>query len=377
MLEPSVPKKTIPWWELTVGEREKKLVCEVIDTQFINDGDYTTLLEHRIAEICEVPHAVAVTSGTMAIFTGLAALGIGSGDEVIVPDVTFIATANAVSLTGAKPVFVDVLLEDFNVDPEAVERAITKRTKAILPVHVSGRGADMDALVDIAKRHKLYIVEDAAEALGSRYQGKPLGSFGEFGCFSFSSNKTITTGQGGMVVTRDAALYNRLRELKDQGRPQRGTGGADEHISLGYNFKLTNIQAAVGLAQLETFAVRCEHQQWLYNAYREHLRHVPGIRLPEFDIPGGEIPQWVDAFVEDRDRLHDFLLGHGIHTRKYWFPIHTQTPYRLTDSLFPISQEVSQKGLWLPSALSLNEDDIRTVCDHIIQWAEHTSFSKC
>lgn len=362
--------KTIPWWIPSLGKREKELVCEVIDSNFINDGDYTTAFERAIAEVCEVPYAVAVTSGTAALFLSLAALDIGPGDEVIVPDITFIASANAVRLTGADVVLVDVCADSLNIDPACVEKELTSRTKAIMPVHVSGRAANLTALLEIAQSHNLYVIEDAAEALGSNLCGRPLGSIGDAGCFSFSPNKTITTGQGGLVVTANPDIYKRLRELKDQGRPVRGTGGDDEHVSLGYNFKLTNVQAAIGLAQLESFGARIQHLRQIFSIYQEYLTDVPGIGLPGFDIQGGECPQWVDALVDNRDSLYSYLLARGIETRKFWFPLHTQAPYRgPSDESFPASMQVSANGIWLPSALSLTEEDVKLVCYTILEWS--------
>lgn len=356
-----------------MGQLEKQFVCQVIDSNFPNDGEYTTTFERRVGELLDVPYVVAVTSGTAAIFLGLAACNVGPGDEVIVPDITFIATANAVTLTGARPILVDVCLDSFNIDPERVEAAITDRTKAIIPVHVSGRSANMPPLLEIARKYHLHVVEDAAEAFGSKFNGQALGTFGEVGCFSFSPNKTITTGQGGVVVTREAALHRRLRELKDQGRPFPGMRGGDEHVSVGYNFKLTNIQAAIGLAQLEDFSSRQNHLREMFCFYRECLAGAPQVRLPGFNIEGGECPQWVDIFVDNRDDLHDYLLAQNVSTRKLWFPLHTQLPYRLGDEKFPASLEVSRKGLWLPSSLSLTKQEIRMVCDLVREWAERTS----
>lgn len=359
----------IPWWTPVMGEREKERVCEVIDRNFPNDGEYTEEFERQIAALLGVPYAVATTSGTTAIFLALAAVGVGAGDEVIVPDMTFIATANAVKLTGANPVLVDVQRSDFNVDPAAIARAITSRTKAIVPVHVSGRGADMPSIRSLAERFQLRIIEDAAEALGSLQDGRALGTLGDAGCFSFSPNKTITTGQGGMVVTGDESIYQRLKQLKDHGRPIRGTGGDDEHPTLGYNFKLTNLQAAMGLAQLEQFQMRLAHQRDVYEIYRTELEGVPGLRLPGFNTEHGERPQWVDVYVDGRDSLHDFLLARDIHSRKFWFPLHSQTPYKQTDERFQGSIAVSRNALWLPSPLTMNRQDQLTVCRVIREWA--------
>src|ERR1700733_14306339 len=193
--------KPIPWWTPQIGPAEFSLVREVLESNYLNEGDVTAAFEARIAELVGATYAIAVTSGTTAIALSLMGLGIGPGDEVIVPDITFIATANAVALAGAKPGLVDIDPRTLNIDPEAVARAITARTKAIVPVHVSGRAADMRAIIAIATQHRLVVVEDAAEALMSSHEGKYLGTYGDAGCFSFSPNKTITTGQGGVIVT--------------------------------------------------------------------------------------------------------------------------------------------------------------------------------
>lgn len=364
-----VAHKKVDWWRPVMGTREKELLCEVIDSNFPNDGEYTTAFEQKIAKLCNVPYAVAVTSGTAAIFLGLVACGVGPGDEVLVPDITFIATANAVKLAGARPVLVDVNADSLCMDPERAEAAITERTTAIVPVHVSGRAAPMPALQELARKHDVRIVEDAAAALGSRAYDSALGTLGDVGCFSFTATKTITTGQGGMVVTKDSSLHRRLHELKDQGRPVRGTGGADVHVSVGYNFKLTNLQAAMGLAQLEDLPVRLEHLRRLYRAYRDALADQPRVRVLGFDLAAGECPQWIDAIVDDRDSLHDYLLAHNVYTRKYWFPVHRQPPYRCADDSFPNSMRASYRGLWLPSALTLTPDDVGGVCQLIHSWA--------
>jgi perosamine synthetase len=360
----------IHWWRPLLGKREKELLCSVIDTGFLNDGPLTTLFEEKIAAICGVRHAVAVTSGTVAMFLSLAALGIGVGDEVIVPDITFIATANAVKLAGATPVLVDVDPSTFCVRPQDIESAITSRSKAIIPVHISGRSAPMSGILEVAQKYKLRVIEDAAEAFGSFRDGNALGTFGDTGCFSFTANKTITTGQGGAIVTKDSKIHQSLRELKDQGRQVRGTGGDDVHASVGYNFKFTDLQAAIGLAQIEDFENRRKHLRHVFKLYQEHLRQNEKMRLPGFNIEAGECPQWVDYWVHDRDGLHDYLLERKIHTRKFWHPIHTQEPYRKIDEGFSNSVSVSRHSLWLPSALDLTDPEIRTVCREINQWSE-------
>jgi perosamine synthetase len=293
----------------------------------------------------------------------MVALGIGAGDEVIVPDVTFIATANAVKMAGANPVLVDVETESLNISPKQIQAAITPRTKAILPVHISGRAVDLDAVQEIADAHDLILVEDAAQSLLSRHNKRCLGTFGVAGCVSFSPNKTITTGQGGAVLTNDDSLHVRLRELKDQGRPMRGTASADIHPSVGFNFKFTNLQAAVGLAQLARLPQRVEAIRQLYFAYRDDLADISAVRL--FTFGAEEAPQWVDAIVEDREALFAYLAKRDIHCRRYWYPIHTQPPYRQPDEQFPNSSHLIPQSLWFPSAFSLTVDDVKEVCRHV------------
>lgn len=358
-------KKNIPWWHPQLGENEKVLLGKVIDRQFPNHSIYTVEFEQKVAALCGVPYAVAVTSGTAAIFLSLKAAGVGPGDEVIVPDVTFIATAHAVSLTGATLVLVDVNPDDLTIDPKAVEQAITQKTKAIIPVHISGRAAAMQQLMDTCKILNIFLIEDAAEALGSLHKGKPLGSFGFTGCLSFTATKLITTGQGGIVVMQDEETYYAIRALRDHGRPNRGSGATDIHDTIGYNFKFTDLQAAVGIAQLETLPGRLDQQKKLYQSYLYHLKDVPEICLLPFDTQSGESPLWVDAFAENRDQLLDFLSQKRIETRKFWYPLHQQKPYQKDDKDFPVTTDVTKKAFWLPSALSLTAEDVTYVCETI------------
>jgi perosamine synthetase len=353
--------RSIPWWAPKVGDGEYALVRDVLASDYLNEGEVTTRFEREIATLVGARHAVAATSGTTALFLALAALGIGHGDEVIVPDLTFIASANAVKLTGATPVLVDVDRATLTMSPEALERAITLRTRAVMPVHVSGRAANLAAIGAIAKARGVPIVEDAAEALTSRAGGKSLGTVGIAGCLSFSPNKTITTGQGGMVLTDDDALHGRLRELKDHGRPVRGTGGDDVHHSVGFNFKLTNLQAAVGLGQLAYLRERLDRQKRNYELYASGLAGLDGLRLPGFDLAGGEVPLWTDAIVERRDALDRFLDSRRIHCRRFWFPLHTQAPYLQPDDRFPGAVWAGPRALWLPSAFTLTDQDVESV----------------
>ncbi len=363
--------RDIHWWLPQVGLGERDLIRDVLDSNYLNDGDVTSQFEREIAQLVGVKHAVGVTSGTAALFLSLAALRVGHGDEVIVPDLTFIATANAVTLTGATPVLVDVDPATLNISPEAFNKAITARTRAVVPVHISGRSADLPAISAIARDHGLAIVEDAAEALASRRDGRALGTVGIAGCLSFSPNKTITTGQGGMVLTNDDELHGRLRELKDQGRPVRGTGGDDVHVSVGFNFKLSNLHSAVGLGQLRYLPDRLARQKRTYEQYASGLKGIAGVLLPGFDIGRGEVPQWVDAIVERRDELDRFLAARRMHCRRFWFPLHTQAPYRCPSERFPGSVRAAPRALWLPSAFTLSDADVKAVVGAIREFTEH------
>ncbi len=348
---------TITWWEPKLGKEEAVAAAEAINSSFPNEGKVSDVFASRIASLTGSRYCAVTTSGTAAMFLSLKALGIGPGDEVIVPDMTFIATANAVEMTGAVPVLADVLPDSLCIDPSDTEKMINIRTKAVMPVHVSGRPADLVALSNICLKHGISMVEDAAEALTSALEGRKLGTYGRTGCFSFSPNKTITTGQGGAVVTDDEALFKRIKELKDQGRPERGTGGNDIHPSVGYNFKFTDIQAAVGLAQLGKLEERVSRIIRTYTIYRQELSGVKAIKLLEFDIEKGAVPQWSDAIAEDRDGLADFLASRGIGTRKFWYPIHTQAPYLRNDADFPVSSLLAKKAIWLPSSFTMSDED--------------------
>jgi len=357
--------ENIRWWVPQIGTEEKRFMAKVLKGHFPNEGKLTALFEERIAGLLGSKHAVAVTSGTAALFLSLKALSVGPGDEVIVPDATFIATANAVHLCGAKPVLVDIDPRTLCIDTAAFERAITKNTKAVVPVHVSGRPADMETIGRISRKRGIYIVEDAAEAFMSKDKGRYLGTFGNAGCFSFSPHKTITTGQGGMIVTDDDKLHRRLRELKDHGRPVRGTGGDDVHAVIGYNFKFTDLQAAVGLGQLMYLESRLKRMKAIYRRYAENLEGADGISLFRFDTVGGWIPQWTDALVERRDALDTYLKGRGIECRRYWLPIHTQKPYKLKGKEFPNSTRLLPKAIWLPSAFTMSDSKCDLVSGQI------------
>jgi perosamine synthetase len=356
---------SIPWFGPELGSSEQERVAAVIASNYINDGAVTREFERCVAERIGSRYCVAVTSGTAAISLALLALEIGPGDEVLVPDLTFVATANAARMIGADVKLTDIEPRRFTIDVEKAAQAIGPRTRAIIPVDVNGRGADYDALDTLAQENGLKIVCDAAESLGSKYRGRALGTFGDAACFSFSANKTITSGQGGMVATNSETVYQRLLELKDQGRRHGGTGGDDLHPVLGFNFKYTSVQAAIGLAQLERFDRRIAHFAQRDAWYRALLSDCPGISFPERPNWEGEVLQWTDILCDDRPRVQQALQQAGIDTRAFWFPIHRQEPYKSQDSDFPNAIDVSRRGLWLPSSFSLTRSQAERVAQAV------------
>jgi perosamine synthetase len=361
--------KKISWWQPQIGASEYELVKKVLDSGYLNEGELATQFENELARLLNCPSVIAVTSGTAALYLSLVALGIGHGDEVIVPDLTFIATANAVTMCGAKPILVDIEKDTLNMSVYSFAKAISSKTRAVIPVHVSGRAADLAQIKKLADKHNIHLIEDAAEALMSHSAGQALGTIGKLGCFSFSPNKTITTGQGGAIACHNPDLAIHLRQLKDQGRPQRGTGGDDLHPAVGFNFKFTNLQAAVGLGQLQHLESRLKRMKEIYLFYKQELSSVPGINLLPFSVAGGESPQWIDALVENRDGLDSFLQAKNIHCRRFWHPIHTQVPYKRQDADFPVSTKAAKKAIWLPSDFTLSDEDLMVVCQSIKEFA--------
>lgn len=360
-------EKKIRWFYPQFDEKEQEATSKVIASGYINDGEVTKAFENKIASFLGCKHCVAVTSGSAALTLSLMALGVGPGDEVIVPDFTFIATANAVRLAGATVKLVDIEPLRFTIDPNRIREAITPRTKAIIPVDVNGRGADYDAIEAIAKEFGLFVVCDSAEALGSKYKGKYLGTFGHAGCFSFSANKTVSSGQGGMIATNDEGVYHRLKELKDQGRRFGGTGGDDLHPVIGYNFKYTNLLASVALVQFDKMGKRLEHFLLRDGWYQEALKNCTGITLPPLSTTSGEVRQWTDLLCEERPLLEKAFKDNLIECRPFWFPLHRQKPYFLSDEGFENSIKISKNGLWLPSSYGLTHEDVLKVSQIIHQ----------
>ncbi len=357
----------IPVYEPVLGGNEKKYVMDCMDSGWISSlGKYVTEFEKGFSSYCGRKFGVSVANGTVALHLALLALGIKKSDEVIVPDMTFVATANAVSYVGAKPVAVDSEMETWNIDTSKIEEKITKKTKAIIPVHLFGHPCDMDPIIDIAKDHSLFVVEDAAEAHGAEYKGKKVGGFGSISCFSFYGNKTITTGEGGMCLTDDEKLAEEMSFLKDHGMSKEKRYW---HSKVGFNMRMTNIQAAIGLAQLEQIDKFIDRKRKNSELYNSLLKGVDGITLPP-EMPWAKSTYWMysvlvqDAYGRSRDQLMSKLKENKIDSRPFFYPMH-QLPMYKSERSFPVADELSARGISLPSSPSLTKDDVERVCKAI------------
>jgi perosamine synthetase len=364
--------RVIPVCEPTLRGNEAKYVLDCVESNWISSaGKYIPRFEQSFANLCGASYGVACANGTVALHLALAALGIGPGDEVIVPTFTMIATINAVTYTGATPVLVDSEPATWNMDMNQVADKITPRTRAVMPVHTYGHPVDMDPLMELADRHGFYVVEDAAEAHGAEYKGRPAGSLGHAGCFSFYGNKIITTGEGGMVTTNDPEIARLAANLRDHAFSHERHFW---HKYLGYNYRMTNMQAAIGLAQTEQMASFVAARRANAARYTAALKEIPGIVTP----PEAE---WVksvfwmysilveDEFCMTRDELRAYLAEHGIETRTFFIPMHLQPIYYQTfkGQRYPISEMLCQRGFYLPSASSLSAQEIDYIVDVVRQ----------
>lgn len=357
----------IPVAEPSLSEEELKNVVEVVKSGWISSkGEYVTKFEKEFAKFIGTRYSQSTSSGTTALHLALKAIGIKKGDEVIVPTLTFIATANVVLYCNAKPVFVDSHPEYWCIDPEKIEKKITQRTKAIVPVHLYGHPCDMDPIMDLAKAHDLYVIEDAAEAHGAEYKGKKVGSIGDIGCFSFYGNKIITTGEGGMCTTNNEDLAKKIELLKNHGmNPQRRYW----HEVVGFNYRMTNLQAAVGLAQLRKIDKFIETKRKNARFYNSLLQDIKGITLPP-EMSWAKNVYWMYSILienyddRNRDTLLENLLEKGVETRPFFYPIHTMPIYKQSGE-FSIAEKLSQEGLNLPSGVTLQKADIEYISEII------------
>jgi perosamine synthetase len=334
-----------------------------------NANSYNQRFEDAFAQYTGTRHAVSLPSCTSAIHLSLAALGIGPGDEVILPDLTWIASAAPVTYVGATPVFVDTDEKTWCLDAFAFEAAIGERTRAVIPVDLYGSMPDFDAILEIARRHNIHVVEDAAEALGSEYKGRRAGSFGDTGVFSFHGSKTLTTGEGGMLVTDDTALHQRVLFLHDHGRKPGDRMFRNQEIA--FKYKMSAFQAAFGLAQLERVDELIQRKREIFSWYRKHLGQIPEIAL-NFEPAGTKNSYWMVTVVLDpslalgKEEVMAKLDGWNIDSRPFFSPLSSLKPYRdscpSAAAKHPVSYRLAASGVNLPSGYNLTEDDVGYVC---------------
>ena len=347
---------------------ELKYLQDCINTGFISSvGPYVKKFEESFSRFCNRRYGIATSNGTVALHLALESLGISSKDEVILPTFTMIAPANAISYTGAKIKLVDADSKTWNINTNLIEKTITKKTKAILIVHIYGHPVDMKPVLEIAKKHNLYVLEDAAEAHGAQYKGKNVGGFGDVSCFSFYANKIITTGEGGMVVTNNTKIAENSRELRnlsfDKERKFR-------HKRIAYNYRLTNLQAAVGLAQMERVDKFISRRRKNAKIYNEIFSKINGIKIPPEEKWAKNVYWMYSVTVNNqkiRNKIMDKLKKQGIESRVMFYPMHLQKPFKKLDSKirFPISEKLSKTGFNLPSGNNLNDSLVESIAKKV------------
>lgn len=371
----------IPVAEPSLGEEELLNITEAVKSGWISSkGKFIEEFEGGFARYCGVKFGIASSNGTVALHLALKALGINKGDEVIVPDLTFIATANAVTYCNAMPIFVDSHPEYWCIDPEKVEEKITHKTKAIIPVHLYGHPCDMDAIMDIAEDHSLYVIEDAAEAHGAEYKGRKVGSFGDVSCFSFYGNKIITTGEGGMCLTDNEELRENIRALRDHAMDPNKRYW---HDVVGFNYRMTNMQAAIGVAQLTKINQFIEKKRQIAGWYKEGLEYLAnqGLITLHPEMSWAKCVYWMysilveDKFGTTRDELIQLLEKKGIETRPFFYPIHVLPPYKAYDNTLNLNlaKSISLKGLNLPSSPTLEKNEVDYIVETCTKIAEQVN----
>ncbi len=366
----------IPVCEPLLDGHEIEYVMDCLETNWISSaGKYISLFEEKFSAYCGVPYGVACSSCTTGLHMALLALGIGPGDEVIIPDFTLIVSANTVVLAGARPVLVDVDPQTWCIDPAQIEAKITPRTKAIMPVHMYGHPCDMESIVNIAKQHGLYVIEDCAQAHGAEVNGRKAGSFSDAACFSFYGNKILTTGEGGMVICRDREVAERLQLLRNQAFQE----PRFVHDIMGFNYRITNIQAAIGVAQVEKIEEKIAKKRWIGQTYNELLAGRSDLTLPH-EEPWAKNVYWMygillhDSFGVAKDDLMEKLRAKGIDTRSFFCPMHMQPLFKGSDPRFPdisgeypVSTDLWNRGLYLPSGLGLTRGQIEETVEKLLQ----------
>lgn len=347
-----------PW----INWLEIKEAFKVLRSTFITEGQATLKFEKKTIELTGSKYAMAYANGTVALYAALKALNIGHGDEVIIPNLTFIATANAIIMAGAKPVFCEVDKDDLGISPKKIISLINKNTKAIMPVHLYGYSCKMDEILKISKAHDLKIIEDAAQGVGVHYKDKHVGTFGEVGVLSYYGNKTITTAEGGMILTQKKEIFKICYRLKNHGRDRKGVF-VHEHI--GYNFAYTDLQASIGLAQMKKLKTIINKKRNIFDRYFKELSSIKQLKF--YQIPNQKNPvYWFSSiYTKDKKKLQEFLNENGVQTRDFFYPLHLQPCYKSEDlninDDYRISEDIYNFSLSLPSSVILKKREINKV----------------
>ncbi|MGD0780407.1 MAG: DegT/DnrJ/EryC1/StrS family aminotransferase [Dehalococcoidales bacterium] len=357
----------IPWGKPCFGGKERDYVLRALDSTWISGGEFVDKLEADFARIIGRRFSVSTSNGTTALHLALLAADLGPGDEVIVPGFTFVAPANMVLQTGAKPVFADIDKDTWCIDGRSIEKCLTKKSRAIIAVHIYGNICDMNKIMEIARDRKLIVIEDVAEAAFSKYKGQYAGDIGDIGCFSFQATKTMTTGEGGIVLTDNPEFIKEMRVLRDHGMRQKKRYW---HDRVGFNYRLTNLQAALGCAQLEMLDNIIKQKARIYREYKTRLSAVPGIKLQY--VPADVSPvMWTVAlqidpayFSGDRDFVMQKMLAAGIETRPGFYPFSVMPIYDCPK--LPVAEEVSRNIISLPSFTSIKNSEIEYICHKLL-----------
>jgi perosamine synthetase len=356
----------IPLSSPDITEADIEAVVAVLRTSRLSLGPMTEQFEAQVAASVSLPHAIAVSSGTAGLHLCIRALGIGEGDEVIVPSFTFIAAANALRYERAVPVFVDIEAATLNIDPQRIEEAITPRTRAIMAVHTFGVPAEMSAILEIAARHGLAVIEDACEAIGAEYLGRKVGAIGQAGVFAFYPNKQITTGEGGVVVTADETIARRIRALRNQGRYE--TDDWFQHTELGFNYRISEMNCALGLTQMRRLEEILRKRETVAAAYHQRLSRHPHLTLPPLTLIGSRISWFVYVVrlpAARRDAIMRRMLNAGIGCGRYFAPIHLQPSYAAwrDSGNLAVTEAEAKRTLALPFFNNIETEAINEVCD--------------
>lgn len=351
-----------PWFDKAEA---KALYTYMLSGGWVTEFKQTEILEKMISDYTGSKYCIMTNNGTISLILALLAFNLKPGDEVLVPNLTMIASPNSVAILGLKPVLIDIEEKTLCMDMEKAKKSITPRTKAVMYVAFNGRSGNMEDVVNFCRENKLFLLEDSAQALGSFYKDKHFGTFGDIGSFSFSTPKIISTGQGGALVTNDKLLFEKIKKIKDFGRAK---GGIDIHDEFGLNFKFTDLQAVIGIEQMKKLAYRVKRKKEIYKRYVSLLSDIKEVSFIETNL-SQTTPWTIDIFTASPDRLMNYLSARNIGSRRIYPPVSSQKIYRNDyKNSFPISSQFSSRGLWLPSSTKLTNKEIDFVAKEIHQY---------